>query len=246
MFDHAAQNSLGNASAGLGVASAVVTKNFEQITHILSRINDLYVSEVAIAGSMKNIAPSFYVTRAKLFTELDSVLNNLTMKSIQLPDFMQPRNTLGLSTKSIIHNAADIAKDGKIPQLGSRIEAIAKWSKGATRLGQFGIALDVTLAGSRIQEACTIENGECIKTSITETGRVAFGIGGGVAGGKIALAAVGGIVLVFGVTVSAPVIAIVAIGGAGVGALYGGDFGEALGETIYEYTIKDVVEWIAK
>ena len=53
VFDHAVQSSLGNVSTGLGVASAMVAKNLKQITYLLSRINDLYVSEVSLAGSMK-------------------------------------------------------------------------------------------------------------------------------------------------------------------------------------------------
>lgn len=195
---------------------------------------------------MKNIDPLFYVKRAQLFTELDTALNNLTMKSIQLDAFEQPRNALGLSTKSIIHNAADIAKDGKIPQLGSRIEAISKWSTGATRIGYIGVGLDVALAGSRIQEACTIDNGECAKTSTTETFRVTGGVGGGIAGGNIAILAAGSIALFFGTVLSTPVIAVVAIVGAGAGALYGGDVGEWAGETIYEHVIKDMEEWIAE
>lgn len=242
VFDHAVQNSIGNVSAGLGVASAVVTNNFEQITKILTRINDLYVSEVGLAGSMKNINPLFYIKRAELFAELDSALNNLTMKSIQLDTFEQPRNALGLSTKSIIHNAADITEKGKVPQLGSRIEAISKWSKGATRLGYIGIGLDVTLAGSRIQEACTIENGECVRTSITETGRVSGGILGGYYGGSGAVLAAGGIALAFGTVLSTPVIAVVLITGAGVGALYGGDVGEWVGEGVYEIS-ELLYEW---
>ena len=219
VFDHAVQSSLGSTSAGLGGVSAAAAKNLEQITKVLTRINDLYVSEVSLAGSMKNIDPTFYVKRAGLFTELDTSLNNLTMKSIQLDAFEQPRNALGLSTKSIIHNATDIAKDGKIPQLGSRIEAISKWSTGARNLGYVGVALDVTLAGSRIEEACTVENGECVKTSITETGRVAGGALGGYYGGSGAILAAGGLALLFGTVLSAPAIALVAIGGAGVGGV---------------------------
>lgn len=246
VFDHAVQSSLGNVSAGLGVASAAVTSNFKQITGVLSRINNLYISEVSLAGSMKNIDPLFYVKRAELFSELDTALNNLTMKSIQLDAFEQPRNALRLSTKSIIYNAADIAKDGKIPQLGSRIEAISKWSTGATRIGYIGVGLDVALAGSRIQEACTIENGECVKTSITETGRVAGGVWGGYAGASTTVIAAGSIALFFGTALSTPVIAVVAIVGAGVGALYGGDVGEVIGEGVNEIREVLLYEWTHK
>ncbi len=175
------------------------------------------------------------------------MLNNLTMKSIQLDAFEPPRSALGLSTKSIIHNAKDIAKDGKIPQLGSRIEAISKWSTGARNLGYIGVALDVTLAGSRIQEACTIENGECAKTITTEPFRVAGGIWGGYAGASTAVIAAGTIALIFGTTVlSAPVIAVVAIVGAGTGAFYGGDVGEMIGEGVNEIREVLLYEWTHK
>jgi hypothetical protein len=106
-----------------------------------------------------------------------------------------------------------------------------------------GIAIDGGVRLNRIHDACSLEDsGSCRHVSFKQiggfVGSASVGGLGGFLTAQAAKAIVGGIALAFGVTVGAPVLLIVGLAGAGLGAYCGGGegskLGEILGEVIYE------------
>ncbi|WP_028239107.1 LysM peptidoglycan-binding domain-containing protein [Stutzerimonas azotifigens] len=230
-------------STALGVLSAAVGRQLGDVKGALEKINVAYVEELRRTGNANRFSPEFYAKRQQLFSQLDHSLGRMTLSTVNIRHYDSIKTTLGLSTKSILHNASAITDRGEVPQLGQRINTVSNWAKGSSRLGYLGIAIDGGIRLDRVHEACTVGNNQvCTKTSFKQVtgfmGSAGGGAVGGIAGAKIATAAAGGIAIAFGVTVGAPVLAVIAIAGAAAGAYYGGSsggsFGENVGDIIYQ------------
>ncbi|WAE52482.1 LysM peptidoglycan-binding domain-containing protein [Stutzerimonas frequens] len=229
-------------STALGVLSAAAGRQLGDVRSTLEKINVAYVDELSRTGNPNRFSPEFYAKRQQLFGQLNHSLGRLTLSTVNIRNYDSIKITLGLSTKSILHNASAITERGEVPQLGQRINTVSNWAKGASRLGYLGIAIDGGVRLNAIQEACTVGNDQaCTQTSFKQVtgffGSAGGGAVGGFAGAKVATAVVGGIALAFGVTIGAPVLAVIAIAGAAAGAYYGGSeggsFGEEVGTIIY-------------
>ncbi|MCP3430533.1 LysM peptidoglycan-binding domain-containing protein [Stutzerimonas stutzeri] len=230
-------------STALGVLSVAAGRQLGDVKSTLQKINVAYVDELSRTGNPNRFSPEFYAKRQQLFGQLDHSLGRLTLSTISIRNYDSIKTTLGLSTKSILHNASAITERGEVPQLGQRINTVSNWAKGAGRLGYLGIAIDGGVRMNKIQEACTVgSNQACARTSYMQVtgfvGSAGGGAVGGIAGAKVATAFVGGIALAFGVTFGAPALAIIAVAGAAAGAYYGGSggggFGEYVGDIIYQ------------
>ncbi|MGD8232743.1 hypothetical protein [Vibrio sp. TRT 1302] len=228
------------ASVGVGSLATGSKTHLEGIHATLQQIEKLYVEKVAKPASKGQQInyPKFHSERSVLFSKLDNHVSKLTMKSLNIPIQTKLKNTLKLSTKSVIHNADEIVKGKSIPDFGKRIANISGALKGTEKIGYVGIALGAMSAGSNIYDACkTNGTSECGKKTIAEvTGLFAGILAGGVAG-KVGVT-VGGVALVMIGVTSAPVIAIgvatsAAIGGA-LGGAYASGFGKMLAEKLYE------------
>lgn len=231
-------------STALGVLSAAAGKHLGDIKSILEKLNSAYVEELHKVGNVNRFSPAFYTRRQQLLGQLDHAVGRMTLSTINIRQYSSIKNTLGLSTKSILHNAAEIMEGGQVPQLGQRINTASAWANGSKRLGYLGIAIDGGVRLSRIHDACTGGSVEmCRQVSYKQaggfSGSASFGALGGYVGAKVAVGIAGGIALALGVTVGAPVLLVVGLVGAGVGAYYGGsegsDFGERAGTVIYEW-----------
>src|SRR5690606_19609194 len=149
------------------------------------------------------------------------------MYKMNIAQYRKIKNTLGLSTKSSIHNASQISEQREVPQQGERIKPVSTWARGAQRLGRVGVVVAGGVRGARISDACQSgDKSTCELVRYQQVGGFALTAGGGAVGGymgaKMATLAVGTVALVFGVTLGAPVIAVVALTGAAVGAYAGG------------------------
>ncbi|EIA1769884.1 hypothetical protein K6858_004817 [Vibrio parahaemolyticus] len=232
--DHFAQT-----SAGIGALATGAKSHLESINNILKDIEHLYIEQVAKpsqAGQKINY-PSFTAQRARLFAKLDNSLSKLTFNSLNIPTYDKLKNTLKLSTKSIIHNADEIVKGNSVPDFGKRIANVSGALKGTEVVGKVGIALSVASAGSTIYDACAMnDNGECGEKIIVESAGFLGGWAGGEVGGTIGGALGGGALILIGVT-SAPVIgigiAVGAVAGGFGGGVIGGGAGKIFAESIY-------------
>lgn len=245
VFDYVSAEGIASTqSAALGVLSASVGQRLGEVKKILENINTAYVNELGKSGSSSRLSPVFYAQRQQLFGQLDNAANRLTMSRLNIRQYNKIKHSLGLSTKSVLHNANEILDRGQVPQLGNRINTVSKWAKSSKQLGYVGIAIDGGIRTSKIYDACTTgSNQVCEQIAFKQGGGfVLSAVGGGTgayAGAKAATLVVGGLALVLGVTVGAPVFAVVALVGAGVGAYYGGkqggEGGEQIGEAFYQW-----------
>lgn len=161
------------------------------------------------------------------------------MSKINIGDHPQIKHTLGLSSKSIIHNWDTVTAKGEVPELGRRIGQAAKMAKGAKALGWLAVGVDGIIAVDNIKTACTGEDtSQCEVMSYKEAGGFAGSVGFCAIGADIGAAAAVGLAVFLGVATGG--VAIVTIGflGAGAGAYVGskaGDSGgEAFGEVVYQ------------
>ena len=247
VLDQAAGNDTSLPSAALGVMSTTASHRLNDLSAVLKKLNSTYIDELGRNPAARRLSPEFLASRSQLFKELDHALNRVTMKTINIRQYEKIKHTLGLSTKSILHNASEILDQGQVPQLGQRIQRVSAWAKGSRYLGWVGIAIDGGVRGQRIADACKAGiEAECTMVKFQQVsgflGSAGTGAVGGLTGAKIATAAVGAIALVFGVTLGAPVVAIVALSGAAVGAYAGGAVGSSAGEAFGEIVYKRMVE----
>ena len=165
------------------------------------------------------------------------------MSKINIGDHPQIKHTLGLSSKSIIHNWDTVTAKGEVPVLSRRIGQAAKMAKGAKAVGWLAVGVDGIIAVNNIKNACTGEDTtQCEMVSYKEAGGFAGSVGFGAIGADIGAAAAVGLAIFLGVATGG--VAIVAIGflGAGVGAgfgSYGGSKGGgAFGEMVYQKKVE--------
>lgn len=242
-------------STGVGATAAIVEQNLKNIQNVLLEINDLYVSQVAMASRTGGVNYGAFVgERAELFKKLDGSFAMLSKRSVQLPVYTQIKRNLKLSTKSVIHNGDEILKAGLVKELGKRIGNIALGISASRGLGYVGLVVGAASGMSNIYEACKVDGtGDCGKVTTREVwgfiGGVVVGAQGGSIGAGIAAAAISGIALIIGVTASTPVLAVASISGAVAGSfaggIAGGTAGKTMGDFLYEATI-ELYEWGAE
>ncbi|CAE6934758.1 LysM domain [Vibrio sp. B1ASS3] len=129
----------------------------------------------------------------------------------------------------------EILKTGFVKELGKRIGNISIGIMASRGLGYVGLVVGAGSGMNNIYEACKVDGtGDCGKTTTREVvgfiSGVVVGAQGGSMGAGVAMTAVSGIALIIGVTASAPVLAIAAIGGAVAGGFVGGVAGTAAGK----------------
>lgn len=236
-----------HVSMGVSVSSAIVEQHLKNINNVLREINNLYVTNAKyITGIAGFDRRSFLTDRAALFKKLDQSFARLSQRTIKMSSHQQVKKALGLSTRSLIHNAKDIAHNGIIPNLGKRMANVMMGLSKAKFAGHVGVALGAIAGINEIYKACTIDDvGQCGKVATHEISSFLGSWEGGIVGGKLA---VGGMVLVLkvvGVT-SVPVLAVAIITAFAVGGIFGslggGALGGAIGDVIYEIAI-DIKEW---
>ncbi|MDD9158387.1 hypothetical protein PVK64_19670 [Aliivibrio sp. S4TY2] len=235
-------------ATGVGATSALVEQNLKNINGVLFEINDLYASQVAMASRTGGVNyGSFVAERAELFKKLDGSFAVLSKRSVQLPIYNQIKRNLKLSTKSVIHNADEILKTGYVKELGKRIGNIAIGISASRGLGYVGLLIGANSAMDNIYQACKVDSsGDCGKTTTREVTGFVGGWYGGIKGGTVGVGlAVGTVLFVVGVTASAPVLALAAIGGAivggGAGGIVGSTTGKAVGDGMYDF-----YEWMVE
>ena len=231
-------------SLGVGATATYVEQHLKNVNDVLLEINDLYALQVAMASRTGGINyGSFTAERAKLFEKLDGSFAMLSKRSVNLPIYTQVKRNLKLSTKSVVHNADEILKKGYVGNLGKRIANISLGIQSARGLGYIGLAIGSISALDNIHTACMVEdNGQCRKTATREVAGFLGGWFGGLQGGSIGVTTA---LLVVGVTASAPVLAIAAIGGAIAGGAIGGIAGSTIGKAAGD-SINFIYEWVTE
>ncbi|USD33958.1 MULTISPECIES: hypothetical protein [Vibrio] len=218
-------------ATGVGATSALVEQNLKNIQNVLLEINTLHVQHLETKRKVGYVNNNrFFEQRAALFKKLDGSFAMLSKRSVQLPIHTQVKRNLKLSSRSMVHNADEILKAGFVKDLGKRIGNIALGISASKGLGYIGLTVGAVSGVDNIYEACKVDStGNCGKTTTREVWGF---IGGWYGGAKGGTAGASLFVLAVGVTASAPVLAVAAIGGAVVGGAIGGVVGSTVGKSI--------------
>lgn len=232
VFDLLAAQDLGTPSATFGAISTVVAGKLKNISNILEELNTLYVAHTGSGKGAKSFSPEFLVQRKIIFDKLDGALTKITLSSIKIPEYDKIKHRLGLSTKSVIHNWRTVSSKGEVSALGNRIKYISRYVEGANKFAYVSIGLDLVSGGVTVHQACSAGDGTCGRAVSREVGRFGGaylgGMWGAEVGGTLAVGTAGTVAVAFGIVLSAPVIAIIGLGGAAFGGYYAGSqFSEA-------------------
>ena len=219
-------------SAGLGAGAVMVSKQIGSIESTLKNIERLHQDSYRRHGHLNH--PEFFEKRRALFKELDFALGKVARKGMSLDDDAKLKRSLGLSSKSIVHNWKT-AGVGGIPGYATHYERVARGAKYARNVGYLGITLDASMSALKISEACTVgDNKQCQVVAYREGGKFT----GSLAGGSLVGLASAATCTAFAVTTAGigGVACAVIVGGLGAaaGGVGGGILGEGAGEILRE------------
>lgn len=140
---------------------------YEEINKILNEIQELY-KKTYNQNSGRISGEEFFGQRERLFKKLDGILNKFSKEQLNLKQYEQIKDALGLSTKSIMHKWDQTGvKD--IEGYASYIEKSAKLLKIMKTTGYVGIGLDFASYTTNVYDACAKgRESECRKAAITE------------------------------------------------------------------------------
>jgi len=212
--------------AGVGSIADGMARHLQNVADNVSKLDALYISHMG-----KNInKKGFLAQRKPLMEVLNKSLDNLTKKVLSIPADLKLKKSLGLSTKSLIHNANEILEQGSVDKLGAVVANTAKWLNRMEILGNIAIGLNVL---SGVYNVATSKDCIGLESCGRESAKQTGGVIGGYAGG-LALGYVAGSVLASLSIASAPAVLIVVGGGALLGGIIGAGAGQDLGNELYE------------
>lgn len=185
-------DALGQSGDILGYIKDTGGGYYEEINKTLNEIQKLYKKTYS-SNSGRISGEEFFGQRERLFMKLDGILNRFSKERLNLKQYEDIKQTLGLSTKSIMHKWDQTGvKD--IEGYASYIEKSAKLVKIMRATGYVGVGLDFASYTTNVYEACAKgRESECRKAAIVEYskfgGKQAVSLAGGAAGGIMGRAA---------------------------------------------------------
>ncbi|HGW5060460.1 TPA: hypothetical protein ACNH5O_003873 [Citrobacter koseri] len=185
-------DALGQSGDILGYIKDAGGGYYEEINKTLNEIQELYKKTYS-SNSGRISGEEFFGQRERLFRKLDGILIKFSKERLNLKQYENIKQALGLSTKSIMHKWDQTGvKD--IEGYASYIEKSAKLIKIMKTTGYVGIGLDFASYTTNVYEACTKgRESECRKAAITEYskfgGKQTASAAGGVVGGIMGRAA---------------------------------------------------------
>lgn len=185
-------DALGQSGDILGYIKDTGGGYYEEINKTLNEIQALYKKTYS-SNSGRISGEEFFGQRERLFKKLDGILNKFSKERLNLKQYEDIKQALGLSTKSIMHKWDQTGvKD--IDGYASYIEKSAKLIKIMRTTGYVGVGLDFASYTTNVYEACAKgRESECRKAAITEYSKFGFkqtaSFAGGAAGGIMGRAA---------------------------------------------------------
>lgn len=238
-FDHSAatkkepegqlSNSAGTILTWGGALNTRVDKVFKELQDSISALESAYKKAAPEIVESKKLPESLKMVRAETFQKLQRPLDKLALKASGIKVYPKVKHTLGLSTKSIIHNADALLESGEVRCLGKRTEVIAKSAKKVKVSGRTFLYLDIAMSAPKVYTAATTEGGDVGRVVTAEAARVAGGYYVGLGFEILA----GGALTALGVSSSIITVPLLLVAG-GVGATYGSDWSHDLAEVVYD------------
>ncbi|HCL5071498.1 TPA: hypothetical protein N2F43_000721 [Salmonella enterica] len=229
-------DALGTSGDILGYIKDAGGGYYEEINKTLDDIQELYKKTYS-SNAGRISGEEFFGQRDRLFKKLDDILNKFSKEQLNLEQYEDIKQALGLSTKSIMHKW-DQAGVSDIEGYASYIEKSAKLIKIMKTTGYAGVGLDFASYTTSVYDACAKgRESECRKAAITEYskfgGKQTASLAGGAAGGIMGRAAcmwVLGLVTSEGGGIGAGLCLVTGIGS----SIAGGKFMESIGENLGE------------
>ena len=166
-------DALGQSGDILGYIKDTGGGYYEEINKTLNEIQALYKKTYS-SNSGRISGEEFFGQRERLFKKLDGILNKFSKERLNLKQYEDIKQALGLSTKSIMHKWDQTGvKD--IEGYASYIEKSAKLIKIMRTTGYVGVGLDFASYTTNVYEACAKgRESECRKAAITEYSKFGF------------------------------------------------------------------------
>lgn len=221
-------DSAGKMQTWGGALNNRVASVFKELQESLDRLDSAYRKAAPEIVENKKLPESLKAVRTEVFHNLQRPLDKLALKASGIKVYPKVKHTLGLSTKSIIHNADELFEGGGVRALGKRTETIAKSATKIEGSGRWFLGLDIALSVPKVYTAAT--TGEDVKrVVVAESARVA----GGYYIGIFCEAIIAGVLGAVGVSSSVVTFPIIFAAG-GVGALYGSEGAHDFMEVVYD------------
>ncbi|MDM2877939.1 PAAR domain-containing protein [Citrobacter sp. Cpo040] len=164
---------LGNAGDGFGYISEIGKSYYGEIKQILIEIQELYKDTYSHNKGIIS-GEEFFGQRARLFKNLDAVLNKFSKTQLNLEEYDSIKKALGLSTSSIMYKWDKTGIDN-IEGYATYIERSAKLMNLMKTVGFVGIGLDFSGYTSNVYDACSKgRESACKKAAITEYSKFGF------------------------------------------------------------------------
>lgn len=235
-------DALGQSGDILGYIKDAGGGYYEEINKTLNEIQELYKKTYS-SNSGRISGEEFFGQRERLFKKLDGILIKFSKERLNLKQYENIKQALGLSTKSIMHKWDQTGvKD--IEGYASYIEKSAKLIKIMKTTGYVGIGLDFASYTTNVYNACAKgRESECRKAAITEYskfgGKQTASVAGGAVGGIMGRAActwVLGLITSESGGIGAGLCLVTGIGssiaGGKIAEKWGGIYGEKIGTTM--------------
>lgn len=226
---------LARSSTTLGISAAMVSSHLDNLKQTLVDIETLHQRTFDKHGKLKG--DDFFAKRRQLMKQLDNSLGSLVRTGVGIPNHTKLKNALGISNRSLVRHWSKAGTAGGIPGYATHIDGVSKASKVIKAGGWIGVGLGAGVSGLKVKETCRIGTEEaCRKVKYTEAGKFAGSLGGGALGGLLAspvCLAIG--VPTYGLGSVACVLLVSGLGATTFGTA-GSDFGEFVGELVYEVT----------
>lgn len=227
---------VGTAASSLGRATSIVERELKNLAvHYRDAMDPL----------VKVTKESFIARRDATFQRLDTTLNTVLRKGLNLPEFDVLKARIGVEAQQAVHHgrtALEGFRNFEIPTISEAIAKVGVASKLTSIGSAVGVALDYMATNMEIEKACTLGREEqCTRTKFIEYGKLGGRTFGGIAG------AFGGDKLCVGLSLTPQgrlVCSIVLVGAGAVGGMYalepvGEQFGTLLYEGIYGDGVPD-------
>lgn len=202
----------------IGAVSDAGDKYFSRVADVLNRIEKSYQNQFRTQGSL--ISQQFYSERAKLFSELDSYLNNLVKRSLKFRPYDDIKRALNLSSRAIVHDW-QTAGVGAIQGYSTYIDRAANAAKYMKAGGWVAIGFSGLNATNEVIHSCTIgRENECKKVAVREYSKFGVSTAAGIYGGTLGAYGVTALCIAAGIpTGGAGTLACGIVGGIAAGAV---------------------------
>ena len=180
-------NLMAHSGTAIGVSTTFFQQHKKRLENLLKQLERLYVSTYNSGRKLNK--QRFYQQRQAIFNQMNAVLRRMLGQKFSGTNLQvgNLKNSLGLSTKSILHQWNQVpGKVQTIPDFADNYARVGKYGKLLSRIGYGGVLLDIGQSGVLIHQACTTgREEECTRSKYVQGGRLGGSLIGSYVGGAL-------------------------------------------------------------